>query len=383
MASTAPDYAINPEHCLTGRTTAALLTVVFARSKSTIFVTSTKEAAVQAAGIGNIIALSHGTLTVSCLVGLGGPASPLSSTREAQRLIVTTPGKLFKDLRNREIVPEDVSTVILDEGDTLLDTESGCGHHCPLALQSLSAASPTLLVISNTTMPIPAAMQAYHSQLVTIESPDLWKKRGNINYLLSPKSTRFEEIRKLLSEAGDKKPATTLLAAETIAQAESLQKFLGNKFTLVHSRLLDDVRFERVTQFNKGQISLIGCRVPSSGPELAVAQLVMFFEPPARWGDLADLLEKLDDHGNLYICYDPEILEETNRIRAVQANFESAKKGQMITNQSGGRRLDPIRRVPVTGIPRRRPSGSLSRIELSKTAVPTDDGGISTSKVPH
>lgn len=68
----------------TGRTTAAPLTVVFARlNKSTIFVTPTKEAAVQAAGVGNIIALGHGTLTVTFLVGNGGPASPLSSTSEA------------------------------------------------------------------------------------------------------------------------------------------------------------------------------------------------------------------------------------------------------------------------------------------------------------
>ncbi|RAH70707.1 uncharacterized protein BO66DRAFT_437987 [Aspergillus aculeatinus CBS 121060] len=158
-----------------------------------------------------------------------------------------------------------------------------------MAIERLAVALPQLVVISNTNVEIPDYVTSWEPDFGTAGFNRYTRRRGNINHVHSSVSTRNQDIRKLVEEAGT---VLTLVIAGSIAKAQKLQRVLGSEnFTLVHSRMPDDVQMTRVVHFLRGEtstiihgeISFIECRIsPPSSLDLADARLIIFEEPPAR-----------------------------------------------------------------------------------------------------
>ncbi|HXS16359.1 MAG TPA: DEAD/DEAH box helicase [Polyangiaceae bacterium] len=204
------------------------------------------------------------------------------------RIIVATPGRALDHLQNGGFSGKDISCVVLDEADQMLDM--GFRDELAAILEEVPGRKRTHLVSATFSGEVLRIAQTYQNQVERIEGTALGAANSDIEHIAHVVSLRhrYDALVNLLlkqrataeDEDGGRVLIFTRTRVDTIEVAERLQRD-GLKAEPLSGDLAQAQRTRTLGAFRSGRIQvLVATDVAARGIDVQGIDLVVHFDPP-------------------------------------------------------------------------------------------------------
>jgi len=239
----------------------------------------TRELAIQIDEAYQPIALSFGMRT-ACLIG-GAPMDPQTEAlRKNPRIVIATPGRLLDHMSRWNVLPDDVSMLVLDEADRMLDM--GFAPQIDKILRFLPKDRQTMLFSATIPKEI-MGMAAKHMKLpvcVEIAPSGTTAERIIQELFIVKKEAKSQLLDKLLSQYH----GPVLLFSRTKYNAKKLVRSIrrmGHNAAEMHSDRSLNQRRDALEGFKTGKYKvLVATDIASRGIDVTGIELVINYDLP-------------------------------------------------------------------------------------------------------
>ncbi len=247
--------------------------------KRGLIIVPTRELALQADEAINKIARSFGMRT-AVLIGGASMYRQIQDLRKKPRIIITTPGRLIDHLTQKTVNLNDVTILVLDEADRMLDM--GFAPQVEQILKYLPKERQTMLFSATIPGKIVKIAAAYMKLPVSVEiSPSGTTAKNIIQELfIIKKEDKFQLLVKLL----DQYRGTVLLFSRTKRGASKIArdlKSIGYKAAEIHADRTLAQRREALGGFKTGKYRiLVATDIAARGIDVKGIELVINYDLP-------------------------------------------------------------------------------------------------------
>lgn len=221
-----------------------------------IVITPTRELAMQVCHALRPLALVLG-LKTEPLIGGGDMGGQLRGLRAGAQLIIGTPGRIVDHLNRGSLKTESLKTVVLDEGDHMLDL--GFKDELETILNRLPSERRTLLFSATMPNDMRQIAKRYmrETETITVEGTDV--QHADIEHVAIriPKANKFEALVNVLRLAASDR---TMLFCRTRAETEEMTRRLtaeGFSVGFLHGELEQRERNRVLSAFRYGKLNLL------------------------------------------------------------------------------------------------------------------------------
>ncbi|MGI6575813.1 MAG: DEAD/DEAH box helicase [bacterium] len=251
-----------------------------AESIQGIVITPTRELAVQVAEELNKIGQYKGVRTLP-IYGGQDITRQIKALKKKPQIIVGTPGRLIDHLRRKTIRLQEISTVILDEADEMLNM--GFIEDIEAILSEIPAAHQTLLFSATMPLPIQKLAQQFMRQpkFVGIKTKEITVPNIEQFYIEVPEKQKFDVLCRLLDSQA---PELAIVFGRTKRRVDELAEALkkrGYAAEGIHGDLTQYQRDNVLHQFREGIIDiLVATDVAARGLDIGGVSHVYNFDIP-------------------------------------------------------------------------------------------------------
>jgi len=270
----------------TGKTGAFLIPIIeqlliAPKSFKSLVVVPTRELAIQVEQEFKSLSAGLG-LYSSCFIGGTNLSRDISQLRRTNHIIIGTPGRLL-DLANRRALRlEEISTLVLDEFDRMLDM--GFINDIKKIVQSMTIRKQTML-FSATIDPSQKAMinQLLHNPVqVKVNAGTSASSQIDQDIIKVPfGEDKFKMLLQLIDKQGFEK---VLIFAETKRMVDKISKKLnhsGVKADLIHGNKSQNYRNTALSKFKRGNVKvLVATDVAARGIDVTDVTHVINYQLP-------------------------------------------------------------------------------------------------------
>ncbi|MBI5852771.1 MAG: DEAD/DEAH box helicase [Planctomycetes bacterium] len=251
------------------------------KGPNTLIVTPTRELAQQVKDeLAWLFADLRG-VRLDCVTGGTHVGAEQQRLRRMPSVLVGTPGRLHDHLRSGTLDLSEVTQVVLDEADQMLDL--GFRDDLLAILAAMPAERRTHLVSATFPPDVRALMREYQREPLHVEGTALGVAHEDIEHVVHPIETkdRYAALVNLLLLAGD---ARTLVFVRTRAEtAELADRLTADGFAAqpISGELTQVLRTRTLAAFRKGLVTaLIATDVAARGLDIEGVSTVVHFDPP-------------------------------------------------------------------------------------------------------
>ena len=219
-----------------------------------VILAPTRELAMQITEEMREVAVCHEGVRLVCLYGGQPIGKPINALKRRPQIVVATPGRLSDHMKRRTVVLNEVSTVVLDEADRMLDM--GFIHDVTRLLDKMDKRRNLGLfsaTISREVMDIAWVYQRDAEEITVREDeqnkPDIKQFRMDVSY-----DGKAEAIAKILTETGFDR---CMVFCNTKGNTERITKFLqmrGIDAQCIHGDIPQKKREQVMDLFRKGKL---------------------------------------------------------------------------------------------------------------------------------
>ncbi|HOD12142.1 MAG TPA: DEAD/DEAH box helicase [Candidatus Omnitrophota bacterium] len=239
----------------------------------------TRELAVQIDEACRILAHAFGMRT-SCLIGGASMHDQIRVLRKGPRIVIATPGRLLDHIEQRNISLNDVSMLVLDEADRMLDM--GFAPQINQVLRLVPRERQTMLFSATIPKAIMEIASKYMKLPVSVEiAPSgTVAERVTQEVFIIPKDSKVKLLEKILAQYH----GSVLLFSRTKHQARKLTIAIRNmrySAAEIHSDRSLSQRREALEGFKSGRFRvLVATDIASRGIDVAGIELVVNYDLP-------------------------------------------------------------------------------------------------------
>jgi ATP-independent RNA helicase DbpA len=239
----------------------------------------TRELADQLAKELRRLARAYNNIKVTVLSGGASYREQLASLRHPAHIVVATPGRLLKHLREGNLLLDTLKVFVLDEADRMLDM--GFEEELNAILYYIPKGCQTLLFSATYTSEIEAiAKKILHKPLfVDTKESEQECKIEEIFYMVNDKSI---DLLKIVSK---EKPSRAILFVNTKVKADEIAQLLlsyGIDAVSLHGDLEQYERFDVLVEFGNGSAPiLVATDVAARGLDIKDVSLVINVDLPS------------------------------------------------------------------------------------------------------
>lgn len=207
--------------------------------------------------------------------------SQISALRRKPQIIVATPGRLMDHIRRKTVFLNQVSCVVLDEADRMLDM--GFREDIDTILKSIPKDRQTILFSATLSNDIKQIAKEYQedAKIVHIKQDTLTVDTVKQYYTKIPKSKKIQAIKAFLEE---KQFSKCLIFVGTKSMADTLtEELLKSKFAAaaIHGDLYQRKRDAVMSKYRDGTVDiLVATDVASRGIDVDNIDAVINFDIP-------------------------------------------------------------------------------------------------------
>jgi ATP-dependent RNA helicase DeaD len=261
-----------------------------------LVLTPTRELSQQVEAEAQRLSISHDVSTV-CLVG-GKPLKPqIHALHKGAQIVIGTPGRVIDLMMRRELVLKDVSIVVLDEADRMLDI--GFRPDIERILKHCPGERQTLLLSATLPPPVERLAQKYMRSPQRIDLSVKNVGQSSIDqYFITVDHDR--KLRVLVQLLVEQRPQQAIVFTRTKRGAERVfAQFDGRlpDVAFIHGDLAQSSRDRVMKQFRAGQIRLlIATDVMGRGIDVSGISHIINYDVPE---DCDDYVHRVGRTGRL------------------------------------------------------------------------------------
>ncbi|MFH0807452.1 MAG: DEAD/DEAH box helicase [Elusimicrobiota bacterium] len=248
-------------------------------SKNGLILLPTRELALQVDEVFRKVGHAFGIKT-AVLIGGAPMGAQISALRAKPRIIIATPGRLLDHLQQRNVTLSEVSLVVLDEADRMLDM--GFAPQIDRVLQSVTKDRQTMLFSATLPAEILRIVNRYMKLPVSIEIAPSGTVAENIDQKLFV--VNKESKLKLLEKIVRQYTGSILLFTRTKHGARNITQKLRNincQAAEIHSNRSLSQRREALDGFRSGKYRiLVATDIASRGIDVKNIELVINYDIP-------------------------------------------------------------------------------------------------------
>ncbi len=270
----------------TGKTFAFSLPIIerlLANQKAgkAIIVVPTRELALQVEeNIRKLTRVLQSTLRTACLIGGAPMYRQVQDLRAHPRIIIATPGRMWDHMQQKNLNLSDVSVVVLDEADRMLDM--GFSPQIKRILEETPASRQTMCFSATMAPEIAALAAAYMHDFATVEVERTHAAKKKIEQELAylQSDSKNDVLHQVLSDHEGKVLVFTRTKFGAKRLAEKLRT-LGHSSAEIHSNRSLGQRRQALDGFKAGKHRvLVATDVAARGIDVHDIALVVNFDLP-------------------------------------------------------------------------------------------------------
>ncbi len=295
----------------------------------------TRELADQVAGELKKIARYIPGMKVTSIYGGVSIESQISDLKKGTQIIAGTPGRIMDHLERQTMRTDDISIVVLDEADEMLNM--GFREDIEKILDSIPTGRQTLLFSATMPLPIKQIAEKYQKEPehIKIVREELTVPRVKQYYLEVKDNSKPEALRRLI-EAENIKSA--LVFCNTKKEVDKLVVKLrsrGYPAEAVHGDIEQKKRQQRMDRFRNEDIGiLIATDVAARGIDIDNIEVVFNYDMPQEPETYVHRIGRTARAGRPGIAYTFASKKDINRIDAIKNTTNSGiTKGKLPSNR--------------------------------------------------
>ena len=266
----------------TGKTLAFAIPIIqhlSQRKGRALILAPTRELALQINEAFGKIAPSFGVKTV-VIIGGASMGMQLSALRRNPRVIIATPGRLVDHISRRTILLADISVLVLDEADRMLDM--GFMPQIERILKVIPKNRQTMLFSATISREVMKIASAYMKLPVHVEvAPSGTAAKGIIQELFI---VRRDAKKELMLKVLERYRGAVLIFSRTKIGARKITRFLrgaGHSAAEIHSDRSLNQRKEALAGFKTGKYRiLVATDIAARGIDIVGIELVLNYDIP-------------------------------------------------------------------------------------------------------
>lgn len=256
------------------------------RSIQTIILSPTRELALQTTKVLQDLALYMHSIRIVSLYGGEPIGRQISALRKNPQIIVATPGRLMDHIQRRTVKLGNVSCVVMDEADRMLDM--GFRDDMDTILKSVPKPHQTVLFSATLSPEILAICKNYQTDPIKIKLTHDVRTVDSVEqfYIAVAKGGKDKLAEKLLRERQDEQ-SLVFVGTKNMADALAEQlKYKGIRAEALHGGLRQIQRDRVMSRFRKGEIkALIATDVAARGIDVSGMGTVINYDIPQTGDD--------------------------------------------------------------------------------------------------
>ena len=256
------------------------------RSIQTIVLSPTRELALQTTKVLQDLALYMHSIRVVSLYGGEPIGKQITALRKNPQIIVATPGRLMDHIQRRTVSLNNVTCVVMDEADRMLDM--GFRDDMDTILKSVPKTRQTVLFSATLSPEILQICENYQTDPVTIKLSNDVRTVDSVEqfYIEVAKGSKDKLAEKLLRDRQDEQ-SLVFVGTKNMADTLSEQlKYKGIKAEALHGGLRQVQRDRVMSRFRKGDIKvLVATDVAARGIDVSGMGTVINYDIPQSGDD--------------------------------------------------------------------------------------------------
>jgi ATP-dependent RNA helicase RhlE len=278
----------------TGKTAAYLLPILmkvkFAQGKEprVLILAPTKELTLQIAEHANQLS-KYTDLRILPLYGGVGPKGQIEKLKEGVDILIATPGRFMELYLQRDLIPKQIKTLVLDEADRMMDM--GFMRQLRKILEVIPGKRQNLLFSATFSQKVESLSAEFLEFPVKVEvTPQSTpaKQVGQTLYLVPNLKTKINLLEYLLLD--EEKFNRVMIFTRTKDVANNVFKYLERKeigpVRAIHSNKGQNTRINAVNEFKEGKLRiLVSTDVTARGIDVVKVSHVINFDVPILYED--------------------------------------------------------------------------------------------------
>jgi ATP-dependent RNA helicase RhlE len=278
----------------TGKTAAYLLPILmkvkFAQGKEprVLILAPTKELTLQIAEHASQLA-KYTDLRILPLYGGVGPKGQIEKLKEGVDILIATPGRFMELYLQRDLIPKQIKTLVLDEADRMMDM--GFMRQLRKILEVIPGKRQNLLFSATFSEKVERLSAEFLEFPVKVEvTPQSTpaKQVGQTVYLVPNLKTKINLLEHLLLD--EEKFNRVMIFTRTKEVANNVFKYLERKeigpVRAIHSNKGQNTRINAVNEFKEGKLRiLVSTDVTARGIDVIKVSHVINFDVPILYED--------------------------------------------------------------------------------------------------
>lgn len=196
-------------------------------------------------------------VTSTPIIGEANIKRQIEKLKEKPHIIVGSSGRILKLIRDRKISAHTIKTIVIDEGDKLLD-EKNLGTVKDVIKTTMRDRQLMLFsaTINERTLDISKSLMK-DPEVIKIESNELVNPNINHIYLLSEQRNKIEVLRKLIAAIKPERAIIFINRSEEIDITTSKLKYHNLKVDAIYGSAVKEDRQRALEGFRSGKIQLL------------------------------------------------------------------------------------------------------------------------------
>jgi len=239
----------------------------------------TRELAIQIDEAFQAIARPFGIRT-ACLIGGASMDYQIQALRKSPRVVIATPGRLIDHMKRRNMLPNDINMLVLDEADRMLDM--GFAPQIDQILRLLPKERQTMLFSASIPREVMEIAAKYMKLPVSVEVAPSGTAADNITQelFIVKRDAKLQLLRKLLAQYH----GAVLLFSRTKYNATKIKvaiRGMGHNAAEIHSNRSQSQRREALEGFKSGKYKvLVATDIAARGIDVTGIELVINYDIP-------------------------------------------------------------------------------------------------------
>lgn len=352
------------------------------RSIQTIILSPTRELALQTTKVLQDLALYMHSIRITPLYGGEPIARQIIALRKNPQIIVATPGRLMDHIDRRTVRLNNVTTVVLDEADRMLDM--GFRDDMDTILKSVPLTRQTVLFSATLSPEILRICEQYQTNPVSVKLGEEIRTVQNVEqfFIELSKGSKDKAAEMLLRERMDEQ-SLVFVATKNMADtlAEQL-KYKGIRAEALHGGLRQVQRDRVMNRFRKNELKvLVATDVAARGIDISGMGTVINYDIPQSSDDYVHRIGRTGRANAAGIAYTFIYAKERPLLAKIIKDTNAPISSMTLDGVSSGAGLSPLA-VQKPGSFPKRPKNSPAASRKRTGARPPRATDFSKPKTP-
>lgn len=312
----------------TGKTAAFGIPVIENIDKSnnyiqTIILCPTRELVLQTLSVLRMLTTYTNGIRTLALYGGEAIQRQITALKNKPQIIVSTPGRMLDHIKRRTVKLNNISCVVLDEADCMLDM--GFREDIGKILNSITKAHQTVLFSATLSKEIQKIAETYqdNAEYICIKKGTLSTDNIKQYYSKMQSNKKTPALIKLLQEQQFKR---SLVFVSTKVMAEKLSKQLANSGLIadtIHGNLSQGQRNNVMQRYRRGKINvLVATDIAAHGIDVEEIDIVVNYDIPGDSDSYTHRIGRTGRADKTGVAYTFIVPQEQNKLKKIIGNIK-------------------------------------------------------------